>query len=80
MDSIFNILSRKDFDLPSEVNAIKKYIRDNFDGAEVEVLLRGDKEIIISAQSSALVGSLRLHGPKLKRAADTDRRLVFRVG
>lgn len=78
MDSIFNILSRKDFDLPPEVAAIKQYIRDEFE-SEVEVLVR-DKDIVITGRSAALVGSLRLHGPKIKKAAGTDKRLVFRVG
>lgn len=78
MDSIFNILSRKDYDLPPEITAIKQYVRDEFD-AEVEVIMR-DKEIVIAGRSSALIGSLRMHGPRIKKAANTDKRLVFRVG
>ena len=79
MDSLFDILKRKDFDLPAEIVAIKRYVRDEFQ-SEVEVILRGDKEIIIASRSAALVGSLRLHGPKIKKAAQTERRLIFRVG
>ncbi len=79
MDSLFDILKRKDFDLPPEITAVKQYVRDEFD-AEVEVILRGDKELIIASRSAALIGSLRMHGPKIKKAAATDRRLVFRVG
>ncbi len=79
MDSLFDILRHKDYDLPPEVTAIKRYVRDTFDGAEVEVLVR-DKEIVIAGRSAALIGSLRLHGPKLKLAANTDKRLIFRVG
>lgn len=78
MDSIFNILSRKDFDLPPEITAIKKYVRDEFE-TEVEVILR-EKEIIVASRSAALIGSLRLRSPQIKRAAQTDKRLVFRVG
>jgi hypothetical protein len=78
MDSLFNILSKKDYDLPPEVTAIKDYVRREFE-SEVEVLLR-DKDIVIIGRSSALMGSLRLHGPKIKKAANTDKRLVFRVG
>jgi hypothetical protein len=77
MDSLFDILSRKDYDVPPEVTAIKKYIRETFQ-SEVEVLPR-EKDIIISGRSSALIGSLRLHGPKIQRAAQTNKRLVFRV-
>jgi hypothetical protein len=78
MDSLFNILKRKDYDLPPEVAAIKQYVRQEFQ-AEVEVLLR-EKDIIIAGRSSALIGSLRLRGPQLKKAAGTTKRLVFRVG
>ena len=78
MDSLFDILSRKDYDLPPEVVAIKRYIRDEFQ-SEVEVALR-DKDIIITGRSAALMGSLRLHGPKIQKAAGTDKRLVFRIG
>ncbi|MDB5169924.1 MAG: hypothetical protein JWN82_320 [Candidatus Saccharibacteria bacterium] len=78
MDSLFNILKRKDYDMPPEVAAIKQYIRDEFH-AEVEVLLR-EKDIVIVGRSSALIGSLRLHGPHIKKAAQTDKRLVFRIG
>ena len=78
MDSLFDILSRKDYDLPPEVAAIKKYVQDEFE-SDVEVLLR-EKDIVITGRSSALMGSLRLHGPKIQKAADTKKRLVFRVG
>lgn len=79
MDSLFDILSRKDFDLPPEVVAIKAYVREYFD-EEVEVIIRGDKELIIVSRSSALIGALRMHGPAIKKAAKTDRRIIFRVG
>lgn len=79
MDSLFDILKRKDFDLPPEVAAIKQYVRDEFQ-AEVEVRLQGDKEIVIAGRSSALIGSLRLRSPQIKKAARTERRLIFRVG
>jgi hypothetical protein len=78
MDSLFNILQHKDYDVPPEVAAIKKYVRDEFE-AEVEVLVR-EKDIVVAGRSSALIGSLRLRSPQLKKAAKTDKRLIFRVG
>jgi hypothetical protein len=78
MDSLFDILKRKDYDLPSEVVAIKEYIRQEFE-AEVEVTVR-EKDIIIAGQSSALIGSLRLRSPQLSKVAKTTKRFVFRVG
>ncbi|CAN5192133.1 hypothetical protein BH09PAT3_BH09PAT3_1460 [soil metagenome] len=78
MDSLFDILKRKDYDLPPEVVAIKQYVRDEFQ-AEVEVMMR-EKDIVIAGRSSALIGSLRMHGPRIKKAAKTDKRIVFRIG
>lgn len=76
MDSLLDILGRKDFDTPPEVAAIKQYIRQEFD-QEVEVTVR-DHEIIIAARSSAFINSLSLRGPAIKRAANTNKRLRFR--
>lgn len=78
MDSLLDILKHKDYDLPPEVAAIKQYVRQEFQ-AEVEVLMR-EKDIVIAGRSSALIGSLRLRGPQIKKAASTTKRLVFRVG
>lgn len=79
MDSLFDILKRKDFDVPAEIGAVKKYVREEFD-SEVEVILKGDKEMVIASRSAALIGSLRMHGPRIKKAAHTERRIIFRVG
>ena len=78
MDSLFDILKRKDYDVPPEAAAIKRYIREEFQ-AEVEVLVR-EKDIVIAGRSSALIGSLRLQGPHIKKAAQTTKRLIFRIG
>lgn len=77
MDSLFDILGRKDFDLPDEAAAIKKYIRAEFD-QEVEVMVR-DKDIVIAGRGAAFINTLRLRTPAIKRAAKTDKRLTFRI-
>lgn len=77
MDSIFNILSRKDFEEPSEVRALKKYVLDNY-GVKVGVQIR-DKDIVLVVPSSAAANSLRLNGPKIKKALELDKRLTFRI-
>jgi hypothetical protein len=76
-DSLFDILSRKDFDEPSEMTAIKQYIQEHFQVA-AEVALR-DREIIITVPSAALAGTLRFHVRKLQAAANTNKRLVLRI-
>ncbi|HSW37607.1 MAG TPA: hypothetical protein VLG37_04550 [Candidatus Saccharimonadales bacterium] len=78
MDSLNDILGRKDFDLPPEIVAIKKYIRDEFQ-EEVEVMVR-ERDIVVACNSAALAGTLRMRGPILKKLAATDKRLVFRIG
>jgi hypothetical protein len=76
-DSLFDILSRKDFSEPPEVTAIKQYIMEHF-RVDAEVLNR-DYEIIITVPSAALAGTLRFHATKLQHAANTQKRLVLRI-
>lgn len=78
MDSLFDLLGRKDFDMPPEAAAIKKYVRDEFH-TEVEVTVR-EKDILIAVPSAALAGTLRMRVPLLKKLAQTDKRLAFRIG
>lgn len=78
MDSIFDVLKRKDFDIPPEVEAIKTYVRRYYD-AEVTVTVQ-QRGFIISARSAGLIGSLRLNAPKLQKAANTDKPIFFRIG
>jgi len=72
------MLARRDLDEPPEVRAIKDYVRRFYD-AEVNVAA-GPHNIIVSARSAALIGSLRLNLPKLEKAANTDKRLILRIG
>ena len=82
MDSLNDILSRKDFDEPTESLAIKKFVRDRYDEA-VAVTIR-EKEIIIAAPSAALANTLRMQILAINRAISnngkTAKRLVFRIG
>lgn len=78
MDSIFNILGKKDFDEPPEMASIKKYVHDEFK-IDVGVQIR-DKDIIIKVPSAALANTLRLRGPEIKRRCQLDKRLTFQIG
>ena len=78
MDSLNNILSRKDFDEPPEVSSIKKYVQDEFQ-TSVSVTAR-ERDIIVGVSSAALASSLRLRSPDLKRRCQiTDKRIIFRI-
>jgi hypothetical protein len=78
MDGLNDILSRKDFDIPPEVRAIKEYVRRYYD-ADVSVTIQAHA-IVITARSAALIGTLRLNLPKLQNAANTDKRILLRIG
>jgi hypothetical protein len=78
MDSLNDILARKDFDEPAEVRAIKQYVQEKFQES-VAVTLR-EREIIIAAPSAALMGTLRMRITELQDLLETDKRLVFRIG
>lgn len=78
MDSLFSILSDKNFEEPPEIASIKKYVQDEFKST-VGVQVR-DKDIIITAPTAALAGTLRMRGPDIKRRCQLDKRLIFRIG
>lgn len=78
MDSLSDILRRKDFDEPPEITAIKKYVQDEFK-TDVGVQVR-DKDIVINVASAALANTLRLRTPEIKRRCQTTKRLTFRIG
>ena len=78
MDSLLDILSRKNFDEPPEVTAIKRYVQNTFQ-EDVSVKVR-DADIIITASSASLANTLRLQTLKISRLINTNKRLIFRTG
>ncbi len=79
MDGLGDILRHKDFDEPSEVRAIKEYVRRYYNDAEVRVTVR-PHAIVVVGRSAALIGALRINLPKLQAAAATDKRIMLRIG
>jgi hypothetical protein len=78
MDSLSDILGKKDFDEPPEMASIKKYVHDEFKLA-VGVQVR-ERDIVVTVSSAALANTLRLRGPEIKRRCQIDKRLTFRIG
>lgn len=78
MDSLFSILGNKNFDEPPESASIKKFVSDEYQ-TDVTVLVR-DKDVVVTCKSAALVNTLRLRSPELKRRCQLTKRLVFRIG
>ncbi|HUD10457.1 MAG TPA: hypothetical protein VMR28_02170 [Candidatus Saccharimonadales bacterium] len=78
MDSLNDILFKKDFDEPAEITAIKSYVERQYK-TRVGVQLQ-QNSIIIVAKSAALANTLRLKTPQLQEAAATTKKLIFRIG
>jgi len=77
MDSLADIMGKKDFGEPPEMASIKKYVRDKFSQV-VGVQVR-ERDIVIIVSSAALANTLRLCGPDIKRSCQIDKRLTFRI-
>lgn len=78
MDSLNTILLDKNFDEPPEIAAIKAYVERHFQ-SDVGVSIQANS-IIISAKSASLAGSLRMHIRQLQAVANTEKRLILRIG
>ena len=79
MDSLNSILSRKDFDEPPEITAVKKFVQDEFKTA-VTVMVR-ERDLIIAVPNASLASALRMRLPELKRrTAITDKKIIIRIG
>lgn len=74
-----DILAKRNYSQPPEITAIKKYVAEHFNGREVGVTLTAHS-IVITAKSAAFVGSLKNHSRQLQTAADTQKRISFRIG
>ncbi|HEY5667610.1 MAG TPA: hypothetical protein VIR03_00430 [Candidatus Saccharimonadales bacterium] len=78
MDSLEDLLGKYSPKEPAEVVALKQYIDETFHAAS-SIGLRGES-IVITVASAALANTLRFHTTKLQAAAQTDKRIVFRIG
>ena len=78
MDSLQNLLGQYAPQQPAEVVAIKRYVHEHFQ-AESSVTAQRDS-FIITVASVGLASSLRLRTLDIQAAAQTNKRLVFRIG
>lgn len=78
MDSLQDLLSRYNPKEPKEITAIKQYIMNEF-GAKSKVGLHGET-LVITVGSASLANALRLRLLSIKKAACTERRIIFRIG
>lgn len=78
MDSLNDLLSQYSRQEPEEIVAIKRYILETFKAA-ASVGVQGDA-LVITVKSAPLANALRLRMPAIKAAANTEKRLIFRIG
>ncbi|HTH71768.1 MAG TPA: hypothetical protein VL737_00195 [Candidatus Pristimantibacillus sp.] len=78
MDSIADILGKYTPQEPDEIGAVKRYISDEF-GADSTVGLHGET-LVITVRSASLANALRLRIISLQKAANTKRKIMFRIG
>jgi hypothetical protein len=76
-NSIADLLHKKSFDKPDEIEIIKRYVQDNF-RSECGVDIR-QNNIIISVSSAPLAGELRMKLHELRKKIKADKRLVIRI-
>jgi hypothetical protein len=78
MQSLQDIIGRKDFDVPPEIEVIKTFVRKTF-SSDVGVIIQ-THSITITTPSAGLAGSLRPMLHKLKKELETDKKIFIRIG
>jgi hypothetical protein len=78
MDQLGDVLAYRLPPEPPEITALKRYIFEHYK-ATAQITIQNDA-IIINVSSAALANTLRLRLPQLRDAADTERKLIFRIG
>lgn len=57
--------------------AIKKFVHDLYQ-EDVEVVVR-ERDIVVTSNSASLANMLRLKVTDLRKAAQTEKRIIFRI-
>lgn len=77
MDKLSDLLHQYSPQEPEEISLIKKYISEHFK-VNVKVAVQNES-ILIGVSNASLANALRLNIPKIQAAADTKKRLIFRI-
>lgn len=78
MESLRDVLGRLGPEPPDEIRALKHYIDTEFN-ASASITVKGEL-IVITVASASLANTLRLRIGALKKAAQTTKRFMFRIG
>lgn len=77
-DSIGDLLPKRKYDEPPEVQIIKDFVQEHFNAA-VAVTVQ-PTTILIHVKSAALAGALRMKLHVLQEQIGTEKRLIIRIG
>ena len=77
MDSIGEILQRKNLDVPDEVVAVQRYVLDNY-GYKPKVINKANT-ITVYMRSATEVSSLRMRYRELRQSCSLKNKLYIRV-
>jgi hypothetical protein len=78
MDSLKDILAKKDLDEPTEVTALKEYCQELFE-FKPKITVRKDA-IWLYAPNGVLATELRMRLPEINRRCGLTQKLVIRIG
>lgn len=78
MDSLYDLLSNRNFDEPAEIGVIKEFIREKYQ-AGCSVTMR-QFDIVIIIGSAPLANQLRYALPELKERLKSEKKIVIRIG
>lgn len=78
MDTIKDLLIRRDSSEPEEIRIIKTYVQKRY-RSKVSVTMQ-TRQIVIGVDSAALAGTLRMQLHELQKLCHTDKRLIIRIG
>jgi hypothetical protein len=78
MDSLQDILGKKDFTPPDEITSVKEFIQRRYNSPS---RVRIEREVlIIRVPSSALAATLQLEQRRLREACRITKKLIIRTG
>jgi hypothetical protein len=78
MDSLQEIMGKKDFTPPDEVKAVADYVKRRYNSKSYVKLQRDT--IVLSVPSSALAGTLQMERNRIIETCNITKKLAIRIG
>lgn len=78
MQSLGDILSKRDFSEPTEIASLRNYINERYGSACI--IRTTQQNLIVTVESAALASVLRMEQESLQVRCGTDKKIVIRIG